>query len=302
MQTRQLFKLALIPAVAIAMGLPAMAQTEKAATPDVIPMGNGKIAKEAAPVKKSAMKSMKKMGNYHAVRGSKIIGEAIHGSDDKKLGQVEDFIVDMSNGNVRYAVVAFDPGMFSAEKLYAVPMSQLKMTAGKDYFTYPKLSKEKLKNAGFDKAEWKGTVNDREMMGRFDRQWGIPASGNNVKDKDNTLARFAASDLIGKNIKSREDKGIGEIKDLVVDVSAGKVSYAVLGFDPSIFAGEKLFAFSLNSFKRGKDAGDLMLDVDKSKLEAMKNFDESRWERLNDPDRNDYVNSTSQKYGTKKKQ
>ena len=97
------------------------------------------------------------------------------------------------------------------------------------------------------------------------------------------------------NVDDRAGKGIGQITDLVIDMGANKVSYAVLGFDPSWFGKEKLFAFSLTNFvmRNGKD--DLVLNVDKPKLEAMKCFDAGRWGHLNDLDRDGFVNGPTPK-------
>jgi PRC-barrel domain len=38
----------------------------------------------------------------------------------KALGEINDLIVDMNTGEVRYAILEFDPGVFTPEKLFAV--------------------------------------------------------------------------------------------------------------------------------------------------------------------------------------
>ncbi|MEJ7687292.1 MAG: PRC-barrel domain-containing protein [Variovorax sp.] len=81
---------------------------------------------------------------------------------------------------------------------------------------------------------------------------------------------------------SRDGKDIGDIKDLVVNMAAGKVHYAALAFDPSWAAPAELYAFPLRDFNLTADRDDLVLDVDKSKVHAMKKFDAKRWDELND--------------------
>lgn len=64
----------------------------------------------------------------------------------------------------------------------------------------------------------------------------------------------------------------------------------MLAFDPSWTKGEKLYAFPLTAFKLEKDKDDLMLDVDKSMVDAMKAFDAKKWEHLNDLKHEAFVN------------
>ncbi len=226
------------------------------------------------------------------MRASKLIGKNVHGTNDKKVGEIKDLIVDLSTGNVRYAVLAFDPGMFKSDKLFSVPLNQLAPVVDKDYLSYKTMSKEQLKTAAMDKTDWKQALTNRQYLEGVDKTYGLaapPAAARAV----------AASDLIGTKVKSRAGKSIGEIQEVVVDMTSGKVPYAVLAFDPGIFSGEKLFAFSLASFVLGqdkdkdKDKDDLILNVDQAKIAEMKNFGKDDWAKLTTPEGNGYVNSVS---------
>jgi hypothetical protein len=44
-----------------------------------------------------------------------------------------------------------------------------------------------------------------------------------------------------------------------------------------------------------RDRDDLMLDVDRSTLQSMKNFDATNWGRLNDLNRDEFVNQPTSK-------
>jgi sporulation protein YlmC with PRC-barrel domain len=89
--------------------------------------------------------------------------------------------------------------------------------------------------------------------------------------------------LIGKNVDNAAGKSIGEIKDLVVNMSTQKVHYAVLSFDPTLASPEQHIAFSVTSFKLQPDKDQLILDVDKDKLAAMPSWTADKWPNLNDP-------------------
>lgn len=51
------------------------------------------------------------------------------------LGKISDMVVNMNTGDVRYAVLEFDPGIFKGEKLFAVPTKQLRMAPDRDTIT-----------------------------------------------------------------------------------------------------------------------------------------------------------------------
>lgn len=298
--SRSPFKLALLPALVLAVSMPVAAQTDKTAPPHADkahadkpmmdkPMADKPMADKSMPAGKpvamdKAVPATDAVSKGHAMRASKIIGAKVRGgAEDKKLGEIEDLVVEMGSGNVRYAVLEFDPGVFSSDKLFAVPMKELRPANDDETLIYKNMSKERLERVSVNKADWKKALNNSQYMAGVDKTYGLkPAAGAG--------RTYAASDLIGKDVKSREGKGIGEIKELVVDTSSGKVAYAVLAFDPSIFDAEKLFAFSLASFKAGKDKDDLVLNVDKTMIKSMKEFKEDRWAKLNDPDRK-YVNT-----------
>ncbi|RZA21552.1 MAG: PRC-barrel domain containing protein, partial [Proteobacteria bacterium] len=191
----------------------------------------------------------------------------------------------VNTGDVRYALLEFDPGFFKSEKLFAVPVKELKKDGDKDALRYLDASRQKMERAGVDKADWKKAVDNRRYVEGLDQNYGYkPVAG--------TSRSFRASELIGKDVNSRAGKDIGDIKELVVDLNASKISYAVLAFDPSWTAGEKLYAFPLTAFKMNKDKDDLMLDVDQSMIASMKAFDANKWSSLNDLRHDEFVNPT----------
>ncbi|MBU1361284.1 MAG: PRC-barrel domain-containing protein [Gammaproteobacteria bacterium] len=269
----RLLKQALLPSILVAAGVVQAAGSSTAPVTAAQPVPDRKSMPAASATTK-----------YHATRASKLIGTKVHSADDKSLGKIKDLIVDMGSGDIRYAVLQFDPGIFKGDKVFAMPLRDLQTTPGKDGLLYANMSRERLEKAAVERTDWTRALSNRQFLEGVDRAYGLepPAEG---------ARSLPASKLIGKHIKSREGKGIGKIKELVVDTSASKVAYAVLGFDPSFFSGTKLFAFSLASFTRAEDKDDLVLNVDKSKIQAMKDFKEERWAHLNDPDRAAYINT-----------
>ena len=96
---------------------------------------------------------------------------------------------------------------------------------------------------------------------------GVHAAGDADKRSANTthptvatttkasVQEMRASDLIGKNVTNRSGEGLGEIKDLVVDTTNGRVQYAVISMGGFLGMGDKLYAYPLERFERTSERG-----------------------------------------------
>ncbi|MDX1438828.1 MAG: PRC-barrel domain-containing protein, partial [Rubricoccaceae bacterium] len=70
------------------------------------------------------------------------------------LGRIEDFVLDLENGWISYAVLSFGGILGIGDKYFAVPLEALKLDPDNEHFILD-VTKEKLENApGFDKDNW----------------------------------------------------------------------------------------------------------------------------------------------------
>ena len=83
-------------------------------------------------------------------------------------------------------------------------------------------------------------------------------------------------------IVDSQGKELGQIEDVVIDLSSGKVHAAVLSFGGFLGMGEKHFAFQPTQLKRGKQQNQLVLNVDKQKLENAEGFEKGQWPGMDD--------------------
>jgi sporulation protein YlmC with PRC-barrel domain len=86
-----------------------------------------------------------------------------------------------------------------------------------------------------------------------------------------------ATDLIGMDVENAQGEDLGEVEDLIVDVKNGGVYYAVLSFGETLGLGGKLFAYPIRAFSTVANGDDLVLHVDRSKLEGAPGFDSERY-------------------------
>ncbi|WP_426687744.1 PRC-barrel domain-containing protein [Rhodanobacter ginsengiterrae] len=99
-----------------------------------------------------------------------------------------------------------------------------------------------------------------------------------------TAPRFlSASTLSGDAINNPQGDSLGNLKDLMIDTSTGKVAYAVLSFGGILGMGDKLFAVPWESLAVDGDNKCLILNVSKDRLKDAPGFDKDHWPNFAEP-------------------
>ncbi len=93
---------------------------------------------------------------------------------------------------------------------------------------------------------------------------------------------MGADTLIGNNVFNAAGDDLGDIKEIMLDMRSGKVSYAVLSFGGFLGMGEKLFAVPWDALKLDTEEKRFVLNVDKAKLENAPGFDRNHWPDMAD--------------------
>ncbi len=94
-------------------------------------------------------------------RASDLMGKEVKNPENEKLGKIENLAVDPDAGRVIYGVLSFGGFLGIGDKLFAVPLSSLKLSDDNKQFVLA-VEKERLKNAaGFDKDHWPDMANPR---------------------------------------------------------------------------------------------------------------------------------------------
>lgn len=96
-------------------------------------------------------------------------------------------------------------------------------------------------------------------------------------------ALMGADTLIGNDVCSAGNEDLGNIKEIMLDVKTGRVSYAVLSVGGLLGMGDKLFAVPWNALTLDAKNRRFVLNVDKSRLQAAPGFDKSHWPDMADP-------------------
>jgi len=86
-----------------------------------------------------------------------------------------------------------------------------------------------------------------------------------------------ASKLIGSEVRNPQDEKLGKIEDLIVDIQGRVAHYAILSFGGIAGIGDKLFAYPVPMLRRSADKDELVLDIDKARLEQAPGFESNNW-------------------------
>ena len=113
-------------------------------------------------------------------------------------------------------------------------------------------------------------------------------SGANIGDYDPEINQgpgprlMGANTLTGNDVYNQDGEDLGDIKEIMLDVSSGRVSYAVLSFGGFLSLGEKLFAVPWSALKLDTVNKRFTLNINKDRLEGAPGFDKDKWPNMAD--------------------
>lgn len=91
-----------------------------------------------------------------------------------------------------------------------------------------------------------------------------------------------AGTLIGHDVHDRHDEAVGDIREIVLDTSSGRVAYAVLAVGGVLGLGAKLYAVPWGALSPDPANRRFVLDVARERLQDAPGFDADRWPDMAD--------------------
>jgi sporulation protein YlmC with PRC-barrel domain len=171
---------------------------------------------------------------------SELFGMEVKSFARRRLGAVEDLVVDLANGRVRYAILE------TRHRTVPVPFHALELSLENKYSLLD-ASPERLANA------------PGRAVG-VDAYWDGPAPPR--------LAR--ASELVGRPFRGVNGEVAGELADIVIDAHEGNVAFAVI----SLAAG-RLHPVPLDAFAVGEE---LVFTLGAAKLDPARHMSRAELE------------------------
>lgn len=93
---------------------------------------------------------------------------------------------------------------------------------------------------------------------------------------------LSASTLEGDDVVNAAGEDLGRIEEIMLDVSSGRIAYAVLSFGGFLGLGDKLFAIPWEAFQVDQENERLILNVDREALKNAPGFDKDHWPEFTD--------------------
>lgn len=104
-----------------------------------------------------------------------LLGNDVYNDKGESLGEIREFMIDMTSGKIAYAVLSFGGLLGMGGKLFAVPWSALALDTANKRFTL-NVPKDTLKDApGFDKENWPA-MSDQTWAAGVHKFYGAPYS------------------------------------------------------------------------------------------------------------------------------
>ena len=105
---------------------------------------------------------------------------------------------------------------------------------------------------------------------------------NHEGNKANIPLRFlTASSVIGDKVYNHAEERLGTIKDIMLDLSGGKIEYVVIEMGGFLGIGEKYFAIPYSLLKVDPANERFILNQNKETLEKAPGFDKDHWPETN---------------------
>lgn len=94
---------------------------------------------------------------------------------------------------------------------------------------------------------------------------------------------LSATSVIGDRVRNSAGENLGKIEEVMLDLHAGRIAYAVLSFGGFLGLGDKLFAIPWQALRLDAENECFVLDVDKEVLKNAPGFDKNNWPEVSDP-------------------
>lgn len=215
-------------------------------------------------------------GPYRGFKATDLLGKSVKNSEGKDLGKIEDLVVSVLTGDVRYAVLSFGGWLGVGDDLYAIPVRDLHPGAANDDLLLD-LDKQRLEGARhFGRESW---PMDAAYWEEADRVYGIDSGAEPAQ----SMHAFRASQLVGDNVQNLEKNSVGLIDDLVVDLNGQTIHYAILKTSNE-FGDGRLVGVPITAFVISADTHEPILNVTRAKLDGLRHYDSGLWPNVRDED------------------
>jgi sporulation protein YlmC with PRC-barrel domain len=224
-------------------------------------------------------------------KANEMIGSSVQTKAGEKLGTVRDFAFQLPSGDLAYVVVASGGILGLGAEYHAVPPKAFSHetqnpkvltldTTKEKWDGAPKFKKDQLTNLNahreqldkyFDADGAKAEVKIGDA--RAEVKVKTPDIVAGAKDKGEPL--HLATDVIGKGVVTKANEDVGKISDLLVDMRAPSIAFAIVSTGTLLKPADTRYAIATKNLTVGTDKK-IVLNADRATLENAERFDPNK--------------------------
>jgi sporulation protein YlmC with PRC-barrel domain len=220
------------------------------------------------------------IGDIQAAR--ELLGATVRASDGEKVGHLKNVVVDLESGRVLYVVLA---GAGKGEGEVAVPPGLFERSEETGRWTIASDAKEISEAPKFSLRLESTNLGQASFVHKVHEHFGEPAWWQGAKPADEGAFKnvHAATELPGMRIKNVADQDMGEVRDVVLDLSAGRVPFVVLAPRSDLELNRRVYAMPPDALTLSADGKHLVSDIDREKLVESPSLNRNNLDRLSEP-------------------
>jgi sporulation protein YlmC with PRC-barrel domain len=219
-----------------------------------------------------------------AERADQILRKNIQNQKGQTIGKLNNVVVDLESGHVLYAIVNVS-GLPGGTQV-ALPPSEFGLGTNGTNLIVKVDDKSSLTNAPrwtAAQAPEMGNVSFvRSIYQHFGQQpWW--EGGPTPTGRDTFGNVHAVDKVIGTKVQTSSNTNLGTIKNVVLDLPAGRVLYVILSPTGDLGKDNTVYPLPPMVITKGPDANTFLTGVDSSKLQGAPHFSNDNWPNVADP-------------------
>ncbi len=194
-------------------------------------------------------------------RVTRLIGSDVRNPAGERVGDLDDLVIDIQSGKVRYGVLAFGGFMGLGERRFAFPLRRFK-SGSRGQMLELDVDPDLLRRApGFDAYRWPDWNSGYyETVDQFFGEDHVTRYGRRL---------WRASDLVGAEVKDGAGNDVGHLVDVTVDLRSGAVDRAVLEIDRLATLPDRRVAIPVKRLRTPLDGNGLVLDMSPEEVQRL---------------------------------
>lgn len=125
-------------------------------------------------------------------------------------------------------------------------------------------------------------VSNVPPMTPYEEQGKRFASSTSPTVKHHSRRVYGTTTLTGASVHNQAGESLGRIEDIMIDVSLGRIAYAVLSFGGLFGIGNKYFILPWSALEFDESKNEFSLDIRREVLEKGPGFDKDTWPDFTD--------------------